>query len=117
MKADIIQLHGIKPNKSNTVEFPNIPDEYLSHFIRGYFDGDGHIYRSKYYVCFVGGSETFMYKLTNILSEHQLDSRMVMIDSHYRVYITGKDSVKKFGEWIYLNKELYLRRKYDQFDL
>jgi hypothetical protein len=117
MKADLIHLHGIKPNKSNTVEFPNVPDEYMSHFIRGYFDGDGHIYRSKYYVCFVGVSKLFMYKLTSILIERAIDSRMVKIDSHYRVYLTGKDSVRRFGKWIYLNKEIYLRRKYLKFDL
>lgn len=29
--------------KSNIVQFPEIEDKYKRHFIRGYFDGDGHV--------------------------------------------------------------------------
>lgn len=32
---------GFTPNKSLTLSFPDIPDNVVSHFIRGYFDGDG----------------------------------------------------------------------------
>lgn len=32
---------GFTPNKSLTLVFPNIPDNVLRHFLRGYFDGDG----------------------------------------------------------------------------
>jgi DNA-binding CsgD family transcriptional regulator len=34
MKNDLMNLHGIKPNKSLNLQFPSIPDAYLSHFIR-----------------------------------------------------------------------------------
>lgn len=38
---DLVKL-GLTPRKSLTIKFPtDIPDEYLNHFIRGYFDGDG----------------------------------------------------------------------------
>ena len=39
---DIIDK-GVTPRKSFTLGRPNIKDEYHNHFIRGYFDGNGHI--------------------------------------------------------------------------
>ncbi len=41
--SDLINW-GLSPNKSNTVNFPNIPQEFVRHFIRGCWDGDGSIY-------------------------------------------------------------------------
>ncbi|MBU2109439.1 hypothetical protein KKB71_00555 [Patescibacteria group bacterium] len=39
---DLLKL-GLTQNKSKTILFPKIPQKYLSDFIRGYFDGDGHV--------------------------------------------------------------------------
>ncbi|WEG18714.1 LAGLIDADG family homing endonuclease [Alkalihalophilus pseudofirmus] len=117
MKTDLVDLHGIQPNKSKTIEFPHIPDQYISHFIRGLFDGDGHLYRTKYYICFVGGSKAFMVKLCQILNGFNFNSKVVQTSSYYRVYVSGKDDVKRFGEWIYTNKSLYLDRKYKAFGI
>lgn len=36
----LLQL-GFTPRKSLSLIFPNIPDNILNHFLRGYFDGDG----------------------------------------------------------------------------
>ena len=35
---------GISSNKSLKVRFPDVPDKFLSHFIRGVFDGDGSVF-------------------------------------------------------------------------
>lgn len=35
---------GFTQQKSNTLLFPSIPQEYVGDFIRGYFDGDGCVY-------------------------------------------------------------------------
>lgn len=44
---DLSRLGATKA-KSLTLEFPNfIPDELMSHFIRGYFDGDGCVWDGK----------------------------------------------------------------------
>ncbi len=37
----LIEL-GITPRKSLTILCPKIPDQFFWHFLRGYFDGDGH---------------------------------------------------------------------------
>ena len=40
--CESIQKWGLVPNKTFTIEFPDfLQDELISHFIRGYFDGDG----------------------------------------------------------------------------
>src|ERR1700722_8446916 len=39
--------HGIVPNKTFITKFPNIAEELIPHFIRGYFDGDGSLYEGK----------------------------------------------------------------------
>eukprot|EP01084_Bolivina_argentea_P127341 225226_1 len=47
LALDLINL-GCIPKKSLTLEWPqNIPDPYIHHFVRGYFDGDGSIYFNK----------------------------------------------------------------------
>jgi predicted DNA-binding protein YlxM (UPF0122 family) len=42
--ADSLMKLGITSRKSLKVEFPNVPDKFLSHFIRGVFDGDGSVF-------------------------------------------------------------------------
>lgn len=43
---DLVAI-GVTPNKSTTITFPEMPKEYLSHFVRGYVDGNGCIYEYK----------------------------------------------------------------------
>lgn len=48
MVNDLFHNFNIINKKSLTAKFPTqIPYEYLSHFIRGYFDGDGTVYLYK----------------------------------------------------------------------
>ena len=48
MFTDLLEL-GMTPAKSNSLSFPAVPEKYLSHFIRGYFDGDGNVYFKRHY--------------------------------------------------------------------
>lgn len=36
-----IEAHGGTPAKSKTIKFPDVPTEYVAHFVRGVIDGDG----------------------------------------------------------------------------
>jgi intein-encoded DNA endonuclease-like protein len=38
---------GVPARKSKIIKFPKVPSLYLSHFVRGYFDGDGTVYVEK----------------------------------------------------------------------
>lgn len=69
---------GITACKSLILKMPKIPKEYLWHFIRGYFDGDGSIYTTKSFSknkCYIHwrisfiGSYDFISSLNEIISE------------------------------------------------
>ncbi|EEM16815.1 MULTISPECIES: helix-turn-helix domain-containing protein [Bacillus] len=115
MKNDLINLHGIMPCKSYDVQFPFVPKEYLHHFIRGYFDGDGYVNYPTYTVSFVGGSHSFMNSLNEVLHEQNFKPNLVNKKSHYRVILSGRRTIKLFSNWIYKDKEIFLQRKYDVF--
>ena len=52
--SEILKQKGMMQNKSLVLKFPEWLDEDLySHFIRGYFDGDGHIEWTR--TKFIGG--------------------------------------------------------------
>lgn len=42
MCSDLISI-GCVPRKSLVLQYPSIPESLDRHFIRGYFDGDGHV--------------------------------------------------------------------------
>lgn len=114
---DIINLGGME-NKSNILEFPDIPNEYLSDFIRGYFDGDGCIMNLKggrINSAFTSGSQKFLEKLHQILKEN---AGVVggSYDASSQSLRFGKKDTYKIGEYIYKNDpELFLLRKKQKF--
>lgn len=108
MKTDLMELHGIMPNKSYDVLFPYVPEEHTSHFVRGYFDGDGYVNYNKHAVTFVGGSLSFMNTLMQILGELGYRTNYNTNGRHHRVHITGRRSIILFSNWIYNDKGLYL---------
>lgn len=115
IKEDLIEIHGVRPNKSSTIEFPYVPEEYMNHFIRGYFDGDGFVKYEKFFVSFVGGSELFMNSLRNEIEKNGFETNFTEHGTYFRVYVSGRRTIKLFSEWLYKNKELYLERKYEAF--
>ena len=116
IKDDLMNIHGLTPNKSKTVEFPHVPEEYMHHFVRGYFDGDGSIYKKGNMINFVGGSDSFILDLRDILDDKEFDPIITSKDNHFRIYISGKKTIKQFGDWIYNDKGLYLKRKFDIYN-
>lgn len=117
MKNDLMDLHGIMPCKSYDVQFPFVPKEYLHHFIRGYFDGDGYVNYPTYTVSFVGGSHSFMNSLIQTLQEQNLKPNFINKKTHFRVILSGRKTIKLFSDWIYEDKELFLQRKYEIFQM
>lgn len=118
---------GLTPNKSLSMTFPEIPDEYIRHFIRGCWDGDGSVYIEKrngnLKTSFVCGSLEFIKVLMEHLNKRGLSDVTLYENrrgkkgniSYYFRYGT-KDSIKLFH---YLYDEVpesqYLKRKYEVF--
>lgn len=44
---DFLKQYGLEYRKSTTIPLPKLPKEYMAHFIRGFFDGDGSIVTNK----------------------------------------------------------------------
>lgn len=121
---------GLYPSKSLTVRLPNIPDQFLSHFVRGYFDGDGCVFLEmargitkdriikRLSVIFTSGSCEFLKELCKVLGK-ELELRQAKVykgrRSYQLRYFTA-DSIKLF-KFLYRNcrSGTYLTRKFDYF--
>jgi hypothetical protein len=71
---------GLKPNKSLDIGFPDIPEQYIRHFIRGCWDGDGSIYIEKsgnIVAHFVSGSRQFINGMVRALDFLDLPHRNI----------------------------------------
>ncbi len=79
---DLLKL-GLSSKKSLDIEFPDIPDEYVRHFIRGCWDGDGSIYienrTGKLCASFVSGSEKFIEGILKALEKAGLPKRTIYV--------------------------------------
>lgn len=118
---------GIGPKKSLIVKFPQIPDAFMSDFIRGIFDGDGSVFfikgNRKYPLKtkFCSGSKDFITELEINLQKLGLPKRNIYEQKtkngiFYMFTYGHKDSVKLF-EILYKNSPniLFLERKYNKF--
>ncbi|SFC57641.1 hypothetical protein SAMN04488168_10677 [Bacillus sp. 491mf] len=56
-----------------------------------------------------------MESLCKILCEQNFDPNFTNTNTHYRVILGGRRTIKLFSDWIYKDKELYLQRKYEVF--
>ena len=125
---------GIGVRKTYTVELPMFNDN-MWHLMRGIFDGDGCVYKSriidkKYnreyiytYISFTTGSSTFAEQLNNFLLENDIKSHMHVDkrkekrkNTTYYIVIQKRDCVFRFRDLIYKNcNDWFLKRKYKVF--
>lgn len=121
--SDLFAL-GLYPNKSLTMKFPKVPAEYLAHFVRGYFDGDGHVSvvmkgeaLSRLIIVFVSGSEAFLTALANELYL-LLGLKINKVYNRGRVFrlaYSTADSVKVFHYMYGQADGVFLNRKFGVF--
>jgi predicted DNA-binding protein YlxM (UPF0122 family) len=122
---DILKL-GLTPNKSLTMQFPNMPNEFIRHFIRGCWDGDGSVYIEKKInkICasFVSGSLIFAETMVRNLVNAGFPERTIHRNKHsnisYYFRFTGFQ-VPMLYNYIYDNvpETQYLKRKFNIFQL
>lgn len=118
---------GCTPKKSLTLTFPNksqVPDDLIPHFIRGYFDGDGNVYRGddKNFspkISFVGTKE-FLCEILNIAENCIGLTRVSMQqkkgNKSYQIQWGGFSNLKSWEEYLYNYEDIiYLPRKREKF--
>lgn len=113
---------GIVPNKSLVIGFPEwLDDNLISHYIRGVFDGDGSICKSKNTIHInIVGTDSFCQSLKLICNEIlNINSSIYDASCHNGITkqfaIHSKEQIKIFLDWIYKDAEIYLQRKYDRY--
>jgi hypothetical protein len=121
---DLINF-GLTRHKSQELKWINqIPEQYISHFIRGYFDGDGHIGlaqahnpNNKNLVLSIVGTKEFLERLK---SEFEKEHRNIIghlrnEETYFILFFSGTNTTRAFLDWIYKNstEETRLKRKYD----
>jgi len=101
--------------KSKTLQWPDIPDKYVRHFVRGYCDGDAHVgvsKRNEPQIWVSSGSSTLMdavleyvFCMTGIMG-----GRYMANDGMHLVIYTGIKAVC-LASWLYADGDLAMRRK------
>lgn len=125
MCQDLINL-GCIENKSLKIDFPNIDEKYYSHFLRGYFDGDGSIYtgKGKYksnYVITFTSTEDFLITAKDIIAKETGITGGGIYDASCHNNITkvltfsGRNQTKAICDWMYKDSDMYLKRKHDRY--
>jgi intein/homing endonuclease len=111
---------GIDYNKTFHLKLPkNIPKKYISHFIRGFFDGDGSIWKTKfyqdgrdyYYANIVSGSEQILKDIQKFLGFGTINK---IKNKYYEIKFSQSQCVK-LKIIMYKNATFRLERKYQKF--
>lgn len=124
--AKALAKYGVVPRKSYITYLPlNIPKEMLSHLIRGIFDGDGSIQAHQHGTRFLHafsfcGSHKLMQDIVNYFQEHlDLIGTISIYDYKDKELSDFKlqtvQDMYTFGEWIYKDATIYLKRKKDKY--
>ena len=120
-----LQKIGITPRKTYNVQWPKIPERFLPAYVRGYFDGDGHIShkieKNKLHnagISLVGFFENMRNFQEYLLSKGikttlSLDKRKGRAPGFSSLILTNKKEKQKFLHLIYDNASVYLDRKYE----
>lgn len=122
---------GLTPRKSKTIKLPKVPKKYFSHFVRGYFDGDGCVVFAKYFrkdrgkwahafhTRFTSGNKMFLKKLQEKLKQCAAVNGGSLIDkkdNFFELSFSTNDS-RKLSPFFYRDVQdgCFLTRKYNKF--
>ena len=116
--SEMLSKYGIVQRKTHTLQFPDWLDKsLLSHYIRGFLDGDGSIGNNNngYAVRFYG-QKCFLEKLQMHLEKTLgIDMKFREHGSIYVLYVYKKQYCQKILNYIYQDADLYLDRKYNVY--
>lgn len=116
---------GLTRQKSKELKWiEQIPDQFISHFARGYFDGDGHIGLSqahnpnnKNLIVKLVSTLPFIQRLKFEFEKHYGSECGSIKDNitYFELIYTGSNHTKSFLDWIYKDstEETRLKRKYE----
>lgn len=121
--------YGIVPRKTFKIcDLPNINNNLMNHFVRGYFDGDGcaylykpkdqYIHRLRITFC---GTEAFLLNLKNLLEQNGINNGS-MIDMNkygsnvFNLRFISNAGIIKLYNYMYKDSTIFLNRKREKFE-
>lgn len=116
---------GCIPKKSLILTFPNedqVSNNYIHHFIRGYFDGDGSIYIKKNSISpdiRLLGTFEFLDHVKKLLLSLNINTTILKDKRHLHNTFYLKFKVSdgmKFLNYIYNNSNVFLKRKKQKYE-
>jgi len=122
--SDVLETYGMVAKKSRNLEIPSVDVLLTRHFIRGYFDGDGCIKKSKgtgsayrYYICICTASLVAANQLQHIIELHtNVHVKIYQVNEHlWSVEIGGNIQCLTFLHWLYDSSSIRLDRKYQRY--
>lgn len=117
LRNDIIK-NGVTPNKSKELSLPNLPDNLMKHYIRGYFDGNGcWTIKNLNTLSFslISSVESFSYDLRNYLKVKCDLKTDVVISTHNNAHAfiyCGNIQTRRIYDYLYGDGGPWLDRKY-----
>lgn len=116
--ANDLEKYGVVVRKSWVTRLPYLNEIFMSHLIRGIFDGNGTVTYDDSYVKFAFyGSEQLCTEVRNFLaSKIGLRMNKVSKSTCYHVWWSGKEQAERFTKFLYKDAgDFKLKRKYDRF--
>ncbi len=115
---------GCNGNKTENLIFPKpeiVPEYLLSHFVRGYFEGDGWTTKHKSSTCSTAGicgTEAFCLGIQKVLKEKlKITSTVFNISNKCsKVSFSKRKFVIDFLNWIYCDAPFVMERKFRKYN-
>lgn len=129
LDLEVLGMASPKTSKDATGEFhfPNLREDLLPHFIRGYFDADGAVYlpkrirsRNNLRIEFSCATPNFLKRIQEELKKHDIEFTWYERDKKagngkyyhsYTILSSNQEISKKFADFIYKDATIYLDRK------
>lgn len=105
--------------KSDKITFPfEISKQLYKHFIRGYFDGDGYVIKTRKHIGFCGNL-VFINQLRDIFETNDFatnkDGTIGNQTETYGELKYSKKVTRKIMDWMYKGATVYLDRKFNEY--
>ncbi len=119
--GDKLAEFGVTPRKTGKEFIPiETPHQYMPSLIRGYFDGDGCIFRDKYpktntFRCKItSGAPGILEQIKNMFKFGNVNKRGIGKTHDWQ--FAKLENIIQFADYIYSTPGFYLPRKFEKFE-
>lgn len=114
---------GCVSNKTINLKWPQLLDnKYYNHFIRGYFDGNGHVSKPETLSSKVTifSTSSFVQSLKQIIQSNLkinilIETPKRYLKNHSLLVINGRNQLLQFLDWMYNDASIFLERKFKRY--